>query len=214
MKKLLLVFLFFFIHNIAHASYLPNYMNSVSNWGIGAVVAPREFSLYEKPDLNSKKTMNIKWAQDGELFCNGEECKENPFVAFVPNKNYAILSVYDEYDGWAEVYCGNSNERLFLKLNDNTKFYTWGQFMLAYGKKHGFYVFKDVKKEDRVLYGSPVEGGQIVDSFEIAKFITPWFVRGNWIMVKLIHWDNTQKTGFLRWRDLDGHLWGFVQLNN
>ena len=84
--------------------------------------------------------------------------------------------------------------------------------MLSYGKKHGIYVFKDVKKDQRVLYAASYEGAQIVDSFEMAKFITPWFVSGNCVMVKLIHWDNTQKTGFLRWRDLNGKLWLFVDL--
>ena len=214
MKKILVILLFLFIQNTASATYIPNYLNSVSNWGIGAIVAPREFSLYESADENSKKVLEVKWAQDGDLLCNGKTCESNPFVAYVPNKNYAILAVYEEYGEWAEVYYGKGDKRLFLKLNENTKFYTWGQFMLVYGKKHGLYVFKDVKKDKRLLYAAPDNEAQVVDNYEIAKFITPWFVRGNFVMVKLINWDNKQKTGYLRWRDTDGRLWGFAKLTD
>lgn len=203
----------------AHADFVPQYAGTVQNWGIGGVFVDKEISLYELRNTNSKLVAKIKWNEKGDVVCRGK-CADsgNIFVEFIPSKNYALLAaedVFDNEDGangvWAQVYYGGNN-KAWLKLDENNKFISWQDFLTIYGKKHGFYLFKDIKKEERKLYARPQDDTRTVDSWESAKLITPWFVKGNWIMVKVLNFDNVQKTGWFKWRTSEGTLRGFVDL--
>ena len=79
---------------------------------------------------------------------------------------------------------------------------------MVFGKKHGLYLLDDSNKN---LYSKAEDGAQVVDSFKYAKYIEPWFVNGNFLMVKIIDYDNKQKTGYIRWRTDDGKLLVFVK---
>ena len=208
MKKIILFFaIFLFFQNVACAHYyLPSTSISQKHWGIGVAQVPKNVVVYREPNSFSDKVMEIE-AQQDKISCNQNECKDNPFVAFYPNRKYAFLIAEDEQNGWVQV-CYNQASKSFgwVKLDDDTIFYTWAKFLNLYGRKHGLYLFKDVKKKDKILYAQPFSRSQSVDKFEYPKYISPWYVSGNFVMVKLLDYDNVQKTGWLRWRTDDGEL--------
>lgn len=215
MKKILFLVLALIFMQSAHADFIPQYVNSITHWGIGAVVMDREFSIYEENSENSKLIKKIKWSENAQIICSGDCLNNQLFVTWVPSKSYAIMSALDEIEGWAQVYYDQKTAKLgWVKLSDKTKFFTWAEFMTTYGKKHGYFLFKDIKKEERKLYSQPQEASQIVDSWEIAKYIAPWYIKGNWMMAKVLDFDNAQKTGWLKWRGTDGTLYGFVNFKN
>ncbi len=216
MKKIILFFfVFLFFQNVVNAFYLlPNNSHAQTHWGIGVVKVPENLIIHKEPALFSEKLLEIE-IKDEKIFCGQNECKENPFVAFNPQKKYAFLITEDERNSWAYV-CYNQASKSFgwVKLDDNTLFYTWAQFINLYGRKYGLYLFKDMKKKDKLLFAQPFSGSQSVDKFEYPKHIAPWYVSGNFVMVKLLNYDNVQKTGWLRWRTDDGELLLFPNFKN
>lgn len=216
MKKIILFFLFFlFFQNIASAFYsLPNTSVSQSHWGIGVVKVPEVIAIYSEPNIFSDKIFEIQ-IKDNEYLCNQKECKVSPFVAFHPQKKVTLMIAEDEQNSWAYV-CYNQEAKTFgwVKLDDDTKFYTWGKFINLYGRQNGLYLFKDVKKNDKMLLAQPFSGSQSVDKFEYPKHISPWYVSGNFVMVKLLDYDNVQKTGWLRWRTDEGKILLFPDFKN
>jgi len=91
------------------------------------------------------------------------------------------------------------------------KFYNWTTFFDYFGKKYGIYLFKDLKKENKKLYSAPIEQTNVVGTIEIPRYIAPWLVRGNWILVKVSDFNNQQKTGWFNFRGSDGKLKVFVK---
>lgn len=216
MKKIVLFFfVFLFFQNVASAFYsLPNSSVSQLHWGIGVASVPNKILIYSEPKTSSDKVFEIE-IKDGKYSCNNKECKVNPFVGFQPQKNIALLIAEDEQNGWAYV-CYNQIAKSFgwVKLDADTTFYTWAKFINFYGRKYGLYLFKDVKKKDKILFAQPFSGSQSVDKFEYPKHIAPWYVSGNFVMVKLLNYDNVQKTGWLRWRTDNGELLLFPDFKN
>ena len=216
MKKITLFLAVFLIfQNVASAFYsLPSTSYSQAHWGIGVVEVSNKVLVYSEPNAFSDKIFEIQ-IKENKYLCNQKECKISPFVAFHPQKNVALMIAEDEQGGWANV-CYNQTTKSFgwVKLNDNNKFYTWAKFINLYGRQYGLYLFKDVKKKDKLLLAQPFSGSQSVDKFEYPKHIAPWYVSGNFVMVKLLNYDNIQKTGWLRWRTDEGELLLFPDFKN
>ncbi|MBR1976710.1 hypothetical protein IKA15_00350 [bacterium] len=208
MKKIALFFLIYlFFQNVASAFYqLPTTSLAQKHWGIGVVQVPGEILVHREPNVFSEIIFEIK-TEGNKILCDSKECENSPFVAFYPEKKYAFLVAEDEQEGWAQVYCNQPDSSFgWVKLNEDTIFYTWAKFLNLFGRRHGLYLFKDVKKKDKILFAQPFSGSQSVDKFEYPKHISPWYVSGNFVMVKLLNYDNVQKTGWLRWRTDNGEL--------
>ena len=217
MKKIILTILFSIIFMLkANADVTPQYLSSVAHFGIGVAQIDKNIKIYEKPDVNSKMQAQIIWDEKGDLFCKNTKMKceaKDIFLGFAPSNNAAILSVEDENNEWINI-CYNQRHRLFgwVKKSEYTKYLSWGEFLISYGKKYGMYLFRDVPKEYKRLYSAPDNESACVDSFFLATHIEPWLMRGNWILVKVENYDDKQKTGWLRFRGDDGRFFGFVNL--
>lgn len=217
MKKIILTILFSLIFiPKANADVTPQYLSSVAHFGIGIAQNGKDIKIYEQPNDNSKLKARIIWDERGNLICKNTkmQCEsKNIFLGFAPSNNVALFSVEDENNEWIYV-CYNQRHRLFgwVKKDERTSYLTWGEFLISYGKKYGMYLFRDVPKEYKILYASPNNESPSVDSFFLATHINPWLVRGNWILVKVENYDDTQKTGWLRFRGDDGRFFGFVNL--
>jgi hypothetical protein len=215
MRKLFFILLsVFFLTQTAFANIMPRYTTSVNYYGIGILRVSNLTKIYEKQDENSDIIQKIYW-DNGKNFKTSDGTKpEDTFIAYIPTSNYAFLSVEDENENWVLVYYNQKTGKTGWVKKDAAinEFYTWADFINTYGRKNGIYAFKDTPREERVLYGTAQEDAQIVDNWEIAKHINPWYINGNWVMVKVLDYDNAQKTGYLKWRTNEGKLLIFVDL--
>ncbi len=213
MRKFLLFLAIFFITQSARADFVPQYFDTIKHWGIGAVSVGQEYLIFDKPEDAAQLVQKVIWDEKGNITCKGD-CDDNAFlVLFLPSKNHVILSAVDEDNGWAKVCYGQKSEKFgWIKLVGSNIFIPWSEYLVKYGKQYSYYVFKDISKDEYKLYAQPQDDAQSIDSWEYAKEITPWYVKGNWMMIKVLNFDNTQKTGWFKWRTSDGQLRGFVDL--
>lgn len=211
MKRIILILLFLLFAQPVFADFVPQYSKTITVWGIGGVFVGQDYLIFDAPADGAKLLQRTIWDEKGNVTCKGDCVDEALFTLFVPSKNSVILSAVDENDGWAQVcYSQKSGKLGWIRLEGDNKFIPWPQYFIKYGKPHGIYMFKDIPKDENKLYSQPEDGAKSVDSWEYAKQITPWYIKGNWIMVKILNFDNTQKTGWLKWRTSDGMLRGFV----
>lgn len=217
MKKILLTITFLFIFTLAsNADVTPQYLSSVAHFGIGVAKSGKNIKIYEENNSKSNIKAQIIWDEFGNLECKNTKmsCEAREiFLGFAPSNNVALFSVEDETDEWIYI-CYNQRFRLFgwIKKDQYTDYLSWGEFLIDYGRKYGLYLFRDVPKEYKTLYASPDPKSPAVDSFFLATHITPWLVRGNWILVKVENYDDTQKTGWLHFRSETGRFFGFANL--
>lgn len=216
MKKLLILFAFFiFITPLASlADFMPTYTNSLRHYGMGATRVMNNVKIYEQPNEKSNVLYQFYWNNAQDFLCTTQQgsCSmSNIFAAYIPGENLAFLSTDDENSEWVKV-CYDQKNLLFgwIKKSDGAKFYTWKDLFYRYGKKYGVYAFRNTAKKYKELHAKPSAESMVVDSFDISKYITPWLIQGNWMLVKVIDIDNTTKTGWVQWRNEDGSLNGFM----
>lgn len=210
-----IIFLLIFVLK-SNADIAPQYLTSVNHWGIGVATVPKDIKIYDADNSNAKQVANIIWNEKGKLECKDTKMRceaKEIFLAFSPGQNTAMMSVEDENDEWIYV-CYNQRFKLYgwIKKDENTRYINWSELLLSVGRKNGMYLFRDIPKNAKRLYAGPSIESGCVDSFILANHITPWLVRGNWVLVKVENYDNTQKTGWLRYRTDTGRLFGFVNL--
>ena len=168
--------------------------------------------IYKEPSISSKVIQKIYWDNLKNYNNLKQYSEDEVFLAYVPKNNYAFLSVLDETDdNWYQV-CFNqkTGETGWIKQDENAKFYSWPEFMIKFGKDKGAYIFKDVKS--RNLYARPDDTSPVIDSWKWEKNVQPYFVNGNWLIVKILDYNNQLKTGYIRWRETDGRLLIFANL--
>ncbi len=212
-----LLILLSFIFQDVKAEFVPPYTNSISHWGIGAARVTNLITIYKEPDLNSEILERIYWNSAGNFITKNKKNGNNIqdiFIAYLPNENIAFLSADDENEEWIKV-CYNQKNSLFgwVKKENNTqgaKFYLYRDLFFKYGKQYGIYTFRNLPPNYKILYGAPNNEAKKVDEFKYAKHISPWFVQGNWMLIKVLTYDNETKTGWFRWRSDEGRLYGFV----
>lgn len=217
MKKILfLILAFFCISMAAYADFVPAYTNSINHFGIGAARVTNYIIIYEKPDLNSKVIKRIYWNNIGNFISenNKNETPNDIFITYIPKENIALLSVEDETEEWINV-CYNQKKGLFgwiKKENgkNSAKFYLYKDLIFEYGKKYGLYTFRNLPADLKTLHSSPNSDSDKIDEFNYPKYISPWLIQGNWMLVKVITADNQTKTGWFRWRSDTGKLFLFV----
>ena len=217
MKKIILAIIFLLIFTLkSNADTTARYLGTIGHYGIGVAKISEYVEIYSEAQENSKIVQKIKWDERENLFCFSKDahCEaQEVFIAFVPSNSNVFFSVEDETQDWIKV-CYDQRSKLFgwIKKDEKTKFYTWNEFLTYFGKKYGFYLFADVPSEYKRLYSNPNSQSASVDSFQLAKKITPWLVSGNWILVKVDNYDGKTKTGWLRYRLDNGRLLGFTYL--
>lgn len=223
MKKIIhalftaLLILMSFIFADVKAEFAPSYTNSVNHWGIGAARITNYITIFEEPDLNSKVLQRIYWNSAGNFLTKDKQNSGNIrdiFIAYLPEENIVFLSADDENDEWIKV-CYSQKNQLFgwIKKENGkqgAKFYSYRDLFFEYGKKYGMYTFRNLPPNYKNLYGAPNKDAKKVDEFLYAKHISPWFIQGNWMLVKVTTYENETKTGWFRWRSDEGRLYGFV----
>ncbi len=218
MKKISIIFFISaFLFNVAFADVLPYYINSLRRYGIGYTSVTSPTVMRQTPSNDGKilESLNFDYTT-GETSCieNKTRCSQDEiFAAFSQSKKIALLTTIDETEGWSMVCFNQSQNPVcgWVKEDAKNKFYNWSDFFNIYGKKYGLYLFKDLQKTDKILYAAPVKQSNTTGSIELPKMISPWLIRGNWLLVKVHDLNNQVKTGWINFRGNDGKLKLFVK---
>lgn len=219
MKKIFFIFtaLIFLIHsNIAFGKeFLPRYMDSVKYFGIGVYFAPEETLVYSEPNENSKLAELIQWNKLGVKAYPVSLSSSQAFIAFLPEKKIALFSVISDTDDFYEIiYNHTTGAKGWIKKESSDKFLTWFEFMNKYGKKNGLYLFADLPEHHKIVHTGPGEDSQIIENcFYYPTGIKLKFIRGNWMLVRIIDYNKQAPIGWIRWRSDDGKIFLFPDLD-
>lgn len=218
-KRSFLAFFFLFSlisFNFAKADVTPYYINSLKRYGAGFSEVKSPLVMRQEPKNDAKILETLNFDYKNQAFCqiNKNRCEiDDIFAGYSTGKKLAFLTTIDTSDNW-NLVCFNQVQSPVCGWveNEKNKFYTTGEFFEHFGKKYGVYLFKDLKKSDKILYSAPFKETNSTGSLEMPKFISPWLIRGNWILVKAQEYNNQFKTGYLNFRGADGKLKIFVNL--
>ena len=202
---------------MTYADVMPYYVNSLRRYGIGYTKIQSPVVMRREPKLEGEvlETLNFDYKNNSSCLINKDRCTiDEIFAAYSRDKKIALLTTLDSTDGW-NLVCFNQTEFPVCGWveEEKNKFYNWSEFFEYFGKKYGLYLFKDLQKSDKIIYGAPIKQTNSLGSIEMPKLITPWLVRGNWILVKVNDFNNEQKTGWINFRGNDGKLKLFVKFN-
>ncbi len=215
MKKIIILFLLIInFYTSALADVMPYYINSLRRYGIGYTEVKSPLVLRQTPSLEGKILETLVFDYNNSASCQiNKNCNiDEIFAGYSTKRKIALLTTLDESQDWSLV-CFNQLENPicgWVSEKEN-KFYNWTDFFGILGKKYGLYLFKDLQKKDKVLYGAPMKETNTTGSIELPRMITPWLVRGNWVLVKVYDFNNQQKTGWINFRSDDNKLKLFVK---
>ena len=207
MKKFLIV-LFLLLSLPVFADTMPFYMDSVPKMALGLYQTDKEITLYSQPDSNSAEIRKMNFSYEPETM------PDSVFALLINEKQLGFLYVTDiGDDGWVEViYDKRTGAKGWVLTQDQMQFLPWRNFYNLYGKKYGLRFLKDAPEDLEVLRAKPEDLGQIVSKLNYIKQIKLTVIRGNWALVSVKDLDETPKTGYMKWRDVDGTIYAFPNI--
>lgn len=207
LKKILLILTALVVLPV-FADTMPYYIDSIPKTTIGMYQTDDKITIFSHPDPNSKIILENKFSYDPETM------PDNTFAVLINEKKLGFLYVTDIYDdGWIEVlYDKTTNARGWVKTIDNMQFLPWINFYNLYGRKYGLRLLKNTPNDIRCLHSKPEDLSQIISKFNFIKQIKLTVIRGNWALVSVMDIDKTPKTGFLKWRNIDGQIYAFPDI--
>ena len=217
--KKLIILGFILLNFSAIANVMPYYTNSLARFGIGFTSVSSPLVLRKEPAKNSPIIESLIFDYQGGATCSVNKARctyETIFAANSKKREIALMTTLDESEkdktNWALVCFNQAKNPVcgWVEENEKNKFYNWTDFFNIYGKKYGIYLFKDLPKNDRLLYANPTKQTNSTGSIKMPLLIMPWLVRGNWVLVKVIDFNNEKKTGWLNFRDDMGRLKVFI----
>jgi len=197
-------------------------------YGIGTYFAPKEIKIYAEPNKSAQLLETIRWKSECiqvESDTKNIDYPEQVFLVYFPYNNIALMTVLDEDNDWLKViydYKNNLSGWVYLKDGLDTdkkndymgKYFTWLEFMQKIAKFKGLYFITGVPEDSKVMKSSSEDTSKnIVTKFTHIKHIELILIRGNWILVKAIDFDNSAPIGWIRWRDDNGQLLMFCNLD-
>lgn len=216
MKKIIsIIFIILAVCPVVFADVAPYYINSLRRYGIGftKVQSPLVMRLEPKNDAKVLETLTFDYNNSAACEINKTKCEfDDIFAQYSTSKKLAFLTTIDATEGWNMV-CFNQamNPVCGWVEEEKNKYYNLSEFFDEFGKKYGVYLFKDLKKTDKILYAAPLQETNATGSIEMPRHISPWLIRGNWMLVKVNDFNNQSKTGWIRFRGNDNKLRLFVK---
>ena len=190
------------------ADTMPFYMNSIPKSAIGVYQTDNEIILFSAPDSNSNIVKKMSFSY------NPETMPDSVFAVLINDKKLGYLYVTDIGDeGWVEViYDKRTGAKGWVQTKDQMQFLPWRIFYNLYGKKYGLRFLKDAPDDIESLRAKPEDLSQIVSKLNYVKQIKLTVVRGNWALVSVQDLDNVPKTGYMKWRNYDGTIYAFPNI--
>jgi hypothetical protein len=161
---------------------------------------------------------------------------DHVFFCFYPQLDVAMMAVTGENgDGWVEVVYDQTRKKTgWVHLKDSPKiasapkqalapldtgeplhfgvYQTWPEFMKLNAKSNGVYWTNGVKEYNRAIRTSDSDDAKIVP-VTIIRNMKVKHLRGNWLLVEVLDFENNTPIGWIRWRDDDGNLMVFPNVN-
>ncbi len=214
-QAVIIFFIMFFCFGEAFADVMPTYTSTIPKNVYGFLQINQDIELRKEPSKDAPVVDTINWSRE-DVFLN--EYKLDPsevFAVFVPGKKLSLCYVMDEEDGWYKILYDKKNmHNAWVKPKHEDDFLSLKDFYTDFGKKYTLYYLKDVDTRTRILKSAPSDEAQSLQGFTIAKNIKMVMVRGNWVLVSVIDYEGTvPKTGYLKWRNTDGTIYLFPQIN-
>lgn len=220
MKKFLIlifaIFSFFISTNAFGYEHVPMYKEGISQFGFGLYFANNKLTVYEEPDLKSKIVAQFEWDTHKIIHSTDKHLHASTtFLVFIPSKQISALPVIDEIEGWSKVvYDQKRNLSGWVVVDENVRYYSWKSVLNKYARKHGLYIWKNTSKDNKVLRTVPDEEKEPTMTFFHPKHIAYMHISGNWILIKVLDYDNTIKVGWFKWRDSNGTLLAFPKFKD
>lgn len=223
---LLSFFLFYIVpSNALFRGFGPDSYPDGKTYGIGVFFAPKLVTIYSEPNENSKIVETLQWEANKVQLESSASDLDDPrysFIAFYPYDDVAVMTALDDVNGWVNVVYDQKNKLSgWVKSikNENkadtadltNKFYPWLEFLHKFAKSHMIYFISGVPKKYRNLRTAPNdEASQVATETTYIKSLQLKHIRGNWMLVKAMDFDNTSPIGWLRWRDDEGRILIFL----
>ena len=207
MKKLLIM-LFMLVSMPVLADTMPFYTNNIPKTALGLFQTGENLTLYTSPETNSSKIKTIN------LSYNPANMPDNMFAVLLNEKKLGFLYVSDiGDDNWVEViYNKQTGEKGWVQTEDRFQFLPWISFYNMYGRKYGLRKMKDAPETIDILRAKRDDQSQGVGKMNYVKKIRLTAVRGNWALVSVVDLDKTPKTGYMKWRNVDGTIYAFPDI--
>lgn len=217
MKKYLFIFTLLislaFSNSAFAVGFIPRKSTFINEYGRGVLYTSRMTVIHSEPNDESKIIEIIKWDERGSSPAYSNLKSSDIFMAFVPRLNIALMAVNDDIEGWCKVVYDQRNLRYgWVKLDKNSKFYTWRDFLNSTGRRNGMYFWRDFSEMSKFLRTAPDEKSQIVSQFNTTDDVQLQFIRGNWALVKVNETNIFKPVGWIKWRDISGKIYLFPKM--
>lgn len=229
---------------VSATGFEPQAFKSGVTYGNGVFFAPRQFTVYEKPDKNAPMIASFSWnsGMRGNTVdvstSQGEQhavSANQVFFCFYPSLEVAMMAVTGDDDrGWVEVVYDQKNQKTgWVRLKETPEksatgaklssldnpepshfgvYQTWLEFMRMNAKPNGIYWLSGVKEYSRSLRSADQDEAKLIP-VTIIRNLKVKHVRGNWLLVEVLDFENNTPLGWVRWRDDEGNLMVFPNLS-
>lgn len=204
MKKFLIILAMFLTLPVS-ADTMPFYIDSIPKTALGLYQTDKEIVLFSHPEANSDVIKKMQFTY------NPETMPDSVFAVLLNEKKLGFLYVTDIGDeGWVEViYDKRTGAKGWVQLQDGMQFLPWRNFYNLYGRKYGLRFLKDAPEDIQQLKAKSEDLSQTIAKFNYVKQIKLTVIRGNWALVSVMDLDKVPKTGYMKWREVDGTIYAF-----
>ena len=120
----------------------------------------------------------------------------------------------------AQAATSDPSQNALTPLNDSSPgdpphfgvYQTWAEFMKLNTKANGIYWLNGVKEYNRTIRSSDTDDAKLIP-VTIIRHMKVKHLRGNWLLVEVLDFENNTPIGWIRWRDDDGNLMAFPNIN-
>ena len=207
MKKLFIIVCMFIMQQV-YADTAPYYINSIPKTAIGVFQTGEQLTIYEEPNTDSRivKTFDFSY--------NPQTMPDDVFALLINERKLGMLYVSDIGDeDWVEViYDKKQGLKGWVQTEDRLQFLPWISFYNLYARKYGLRIFKDAPDEVNILHSRPEDLSQNIGKMNYVKQIKLTAVRGNWALISAYDLDKIPKTGYIKWRSIDGTIYAFPNI--
>jgi hypothetical protein len=212
----------------AALGYTPTNQSLKLHFGQGVWYAPPAFRVFSKPDEASPALADVIWGINNDQTLTdtinqasipARQC----MVAYYPAYQLGLIAVVGDADnGWLEIVWNQTTGQTgWVKATSEFKpgflpqpgvYQTWTEFMTTHAKPAGIHWFNGVPDSIRQLHSQPDDYAKVVPAFYLQR-LKVLHMKGNWMLMQGLDLERNSPIGWVRWREEDGRLLLFPNLD-